>query len=193
MNHYFSDHQELSKNRRDITFRFLHCDFNFTVDDGVFSNKHVDYGTEALLKVAAKEEIQGSVADLGCGYGVIGVVISRLFNVEVQGFDVNSRSVDLANINFKSNNAKGNNIVQDGISGQFDWVITNPPIRVGKEKMYHLFAEAYEALNAHGTLLFVIRKQHGAKSAQAYIKELFGNCELLKKDKGFYIYKAIKN
>ena len=193
MNHYFSDHQELIKNRREITFRFLHCDFNFTVDDGVFSNKHVDYGTEALLKVAAEQEISGLVADLGCGYGVIGVVISELFGVEVRGFDVNSRSVDLANINFERNETRGQNTVQDGLSGSFDGVITNPPIRVGKEKMYELFEQAYHSLNFEGKLLFVIRKQHGAKSAQKYINELFGNCELLKKDKGFYIYKAIKN
>lgn len=193
MNHYFSDHQELSKNRRDITFRFLHCDYKFTVDDGVFSNKHVDHGTEALLKVAVSENISGKVADMGCGYGVIGVVISTVFDVEVDGFDVNSRSVDLANLNYKTNKARGTNIVSDGIVGNFDWVITNPPIRVGKEKMYELFKGAYAALNDKGTLLFVIRKQHGAKSAQTFISELFGNCELLKKDKGFYIYKAIKN
>ena len=195
MNHYFTDNQELVQNRREIAFRFLDCDYLLLTDDGVFSKQHLDIGTGALLKACSKQDMSNSkVCDLGCGYGPIGVVLNDVFeNLEITGFDTNSRAVELANINFDRYKVKGENIVNDGIIGKFDWVITNPPIRVGKQKMYSLFDEAYQSLNDGGAFMFVIRKQHGAKSAQAHCIGLFGNCELLMKEKGFYTYISWKN
>ncbi len=195
MNHYFTDNQELVENRREIAFRFLDFDYTLMSDNGVFSKEHLDTGTQALLKSCSRQDMNNSkICDLGCGYGPIGVVLNNIFdNVEITGFDVNSRAVELANVNFKKYQVKGENVVNDGIIGNFDWVITNPPIRVGKEKMYSLFEEAYHSLNSKGAFMFVIRKSHGAKSAQAHCMSLFGNCELLMKEKGFYTYISWKN
>lgn len=193
MSHYFADNSQLAENRREISFRFLGVEYKLTSDDGVFSKGDLDRGTEALLKVCSTQDIQGSVADLGCGIGVIGIVLSQMFpGISLTGVDVNSRAVALANLNYKRHNINGENIVSDGLEGTFDFVVTNPPIRIGKEKMYSLFDDAYESLNPNGSFLFVIRKSHGAKSAQAKCIDLFGNCELLKKDKGFYIYRSKK-
>lgn len=195
MSHYFTDNtEELVENRREIAFRFLACDYTFISDNGVFSKNHVDVGTEALLKACSKEDMSNSkVCDLGCGYGVIGVVLSGIFkDIEMQGFDVNPRAVELANLNYERNNVNGINTLNDGINGKYDWVVTNPPIRVGKKKMYSLFDEAYESLNPGGSMIFVIRKKQGAKSAQKKCIDLFGNCELLMKEKGFYLYKSQK-
>lgn len=192
VSHYFTDHSEISKNRREIPFRFLDFEYKVLSDDGVFSKDGLDIGTESLLKVVVKEDLKGKVADLGCGIGVIGVILSRYFDIEITGFDINSRSVDLANINFERYDVKGKNNRADGLVGAFDTVISNPPIRVGKEKLYELFDNVYDHLNTNGTFVFVIRKSHGAASAQKKITSLFGNCTLLKKDKGFYIYKAVR-
>ena len=161
-------------------------------DEGVFSKKALDEGTETLLKVVSTLDVSGKVCDIGTGIGVIGVVLNDLFDIDITGFDINKRAVDLANENYKKYGVKGINILNDGIYGNFDWIISNPPIRVGKTIMYRLFEEAYEALNQNGCFVFVIRKQHGAKSAQAKCVKLFGNCELLRKHKGYYIYKAEK-
>lgn len=180
------------KNRRDIAFRFLGVEYTVVSDDGVFSKDGLDIGTEALLKVLVEQNLHGNVADLGCGIGVIGLLLSKYFDLSMSGFDVNSRSVDLANINYERHNVNGKNYVKDGIDGQFDFIITNPPIRVGKEKMYSLFDEAYESLIIGGKIYFVIRKSHGAKSLEKKIMSLFGNVTLLKKDKGFQIYSAEK-
>ncbi|CAM3723698.1 class I SAM-dependent methyltransferase [Erysipelothrix urinaevulpis] len=195
MSHYFTDNRELVENRREITFRFFDYEYILETDNGVFSKEHVDLGTQSLLKACLKEDMNGSeICDLGCGYGVVGVVLSKEFkDVTVTGFDINPRAVDLANLNFKKNSGCGENFVHDGIKGKFDWVITNPPIRVGKEKMYSLFDEAYDSLRSGGGFMFVIRKQHGAKSAQKKCIDLFGNCELLTKEKGFYTYIARKH
>lgn len=193
VSHYFTDNSQLKKNRKEIAFRFLDIEYSLISDDGVFSKFTLDRGTEALLKVYAGLDISGSIADLGCGIGVIGVIVSQLFDdVNVEGVDINSRSVELANENFARYKVNGTNRVQDGLSGHYDHVITNPPIRVGKEKMYSLFDSAFDSLNPGGSFVFVIRKSHGAKSAQAKCMELFGNCELLEKDKGFYIYRSVK-
>lgn len=159
-------------------------------DDGVFSKNGLDIGTESLLKVLVNEDIKGIVGDLGCGIGVIGVILSKYFDTEYYGFDINSRSVDLANINYERYAVKGTNQVSDGLVGQFDTIISNPPIRIGKEKLYQLFDQVYDRLNPGGVFYYVMRKSHGAQSAQKKMISLFGNCTLLKKDKGFYIYKV---
>ena len=192
MSHYFTDNSQLKKNRREIAFRFLDIEYSLISDDGVFSKEGLDRGTEALLKVYSGLDISGSLADLGCGIGIIGVLVSSMFDVSIDGVDVNSRSVELANENYVRYHVKGINRVQDGLLGHYDHVISNPPIRVGKEKMYSLFDSVHDALNSGGSFVFVIRKSHGAKSAQAKCIELFGNCELLKKDKGYYIFRSYK-
>lgn len=192
MNHYFTDNTNLKQNRREITFRFLDIDYTLWSDDGVFSKDTLDQGTGILLKVISKMQVSGKVCDLGSGIGVVGVILHHLFDVEMHGFDVNPRAVSLANDNYKRYEVRGENVLHDGIVGDFDWVISNPPIRVGKEILYRLFEEAYASLNLGGSFVFVIRKQHGAKSAASKCIELFGNCELLVKSKGYYVYQSIK-
>lgn len=192
MSHYFKNDESLTLNRREISFRFLDIEYSLISDDGVFSKNAFDEGTRTLMSEVSKLDIKGDVCDLGSGIGVIGVILSELFDVEVTGFDVNQKAVDLANENYRRYKVNGKNILNDGVVGKFDHVISNPPIRVGKKILYRLFEEVYASLKDNGSFVFVIRKSHGAKSAQVKIKELFGNCELLRKNKGYYIYQATK-
>ena len=192
MSHYFKTDKGLSQNRREISFRFLGLEYSLITDDGVFSKDAFDEGTKSLLTVASELDIQGEVCDLGSGIGVIGVILNDHFDVNMTGFDVNERAIELSNENYQKYKVNGKNILNDGIQGKFDTVISKPPIRVGKKILYRLFEEVYESLNDKGQFVFVIRKSHGAKSAQAKCIELFGNCELLKKNKGYYIYQSIK-
>ncbi|QIK56801.1 class I SAM-dependent methyltransferase [Erysipelothrix sp. HDW6A] len=195
MSHYFTDNSNLKTNRKEIPFRFLGYEYVMTSDDGVFSKEGLDRGTEALLKVLVSEELGTNICDVGCGIGVIGVILSQYFESSFAGIDVNPRALELAKINYKRNNVKGDLYLQDGLTKdmKFDTIVTNPPIRVGKEKVYELFDQIYEALEIGGRFYFVMRKSHGAKSAEAKCIESFGNCKLLKKDKGFYIYVVFKH
>ena len=68
----------------------------------------------------------------------------------------------------------------------------NPPIRAGKVVTYAMYEGAFTHLIDGGSLFIVIRKNQGAPSASKYIESIFGNIELLKKDKGYYIYQAKK-
>lgn len=196
MSHYFTDNRNLEQNRKEIPFRFLGVYYTFITDNGVFSKTEVDFGTWVLLKQVCSEGLGHRVLDLGCGYGVVGVVCKTQFpNSKVISIDVNPRAVELAKINAQNQKVEVECLVSDGykeVSGQFSTIITNPPIRAGKKVIYSFFEEAHEYLEDNGVLWVVIRKQQGALSAQKKIQEVFGNCEITAKEKGFLVLKAVK-
>jgi 16S rRNA (guanine1207-N2)-methyltransferase len=110
--------------------------------------------------------------------------------------DVQHNAVELAKENIKrlkleDIEAYESNVV-DSVTTSFDYVLTNPPIRAGKATVHEFFNGAYKVLKNDGVLLVVIRKSHGAPSAKVYLENLFGNCEILKRNKGFYILKSVK-
>ncbi len=197
MSHYFTDNRNLDENRKEIPFRFLGVYYTFITDNGVFSKTEVDFGTWVLLKTLCEGEIKGRVLDLGCGYGVVGVVCKKQFpEIQVTSVDVNPRAVELCIINAEKNNVHLDSLVSDGyenVDGMYDAIITNPPIRAGKKVIYHFFEKSKEFLNQEGCLWVVIRKKQGAESAKRKIEEVFGNCELMAREKGFWVLKAVKH
>ena len=194
--HYFTDNRSLKENRKVHAFRFSGHLLHFTTDNGVFSKSGVDFGTQVLLEEAVKEDLNGRVLDLGCGYGVIGICVKTQFpSCEVVCADVNPRAAELAEINCRQNEADCTVLVSDGFSGidgMFDAVITNPPIRTGKKIIYRMFEEALARLNQGGIFLAVIRKQQGAESAVRKLEEIFGNCNVVRKEKGYWILRCIR-
>ncbi|MDY5251686.1 MAG: class I SAM-dependent methyltransferase [Erysipelotrichaceae bacterium] len=196
MTHYYTDNTNLAQNRKEITFRFSGITFSFITDNGVFSKTEVDFGTWVLLDTLKHLDIKGKVLDLGCGYGVVGIVINRLFtDTELLSVDVNPRAVELAKLNYAKNAAEGTCLISniyEKVEGKFANIITNPPIRAGKAVIYQMFEQAWDHLEDQGCLWVVIRKAQGAKSAQAKIAEVFGNCEVIRKEKGYFILKAKK-
>lgn len=194
--HYFTDNRNLTSNRRKFSFRFSGYLYTFTTDDGVFSKNNVDYGSYALLKAIENEDIEGNVLDFGCGYGAIGVILQNKFtNSVVISSDINSRAVELANINYQKNGMHNKAIVSDGftnIKETFDWIMLNPPIRTGKANIYHMFEEAYSHLNDAGKLVIVIQKKQGAESAIKKLETLFSKVEIIEKNKGYWIIKSVK-
>ena len=194
--HYYTDNRSLPENRKDHPFRFNDRTYVFTTDDGVFAKRGVDYGTQLLLKNAVKEELSGTVLDLGCGYGVISVIIASMFpGCRVVGSDVNSRALELTLLNASKNGTAVEAVLSDGfaeIPYTVDAVITNPPVRAGKQKIYALFDDAYAHLRDGGVFLAVMRRQHGAESAVRKLSALFGSCTVADRDKGFWILRAVK-
>ncbi|MGB4614150.1 MAG: methyltransferase [Erysipelotrichaceae bacterium] len=195
MTHYFSDNKDLPHNYRTINFDFNGINFKFNTDSGVFSNTEVDFGTYVLLDFVKDQDIKGKVLDLGCGYGVISIVLSKFFDIETYGVDINSRAINLAKKNAKLNNVNVDYLISDCFSDidyMFDEILVNPPIRAGKKVIYKMFNDSYNHLNTNGNLWVVIRKQQGASSAVNEIKSKFNNCDIVKKKKGFWILKATK-
>ena len=197
MSHYFINDKNLAENRKEISFRFLARSFTFISDDGVFSKDELDGGTRILLETILENTLQAKVLDMGCGYGPVGVLLKTFQpHIEVTMLDVNERAVNLSKLNVQRHNMDHRVLCSDVYSAveneMFDEIITNPPIRAGKVVIYKIFREAYMHLNGGGRLWVVIRKNHGAKSAINEIQSIFGICEVLHKEKGFYVLMAQK-
>lgn len=197
MNHYFEDNRHLKSNRKEISFRFWCFNYSFILDNGVFSKDGIDIGTNVLLDYVSKQTLGNKILDLGCGVGVIGIILKKIFpDSEFHMIDVNDRALELAIENAKLNDIDVNiyksNSYERVADIDFTDIITNPPIRAGKQVIYEMFEHAYDHLREKGKLWIVIRKSHGANSAKAKVESVFGNCEIVKKDKGFYILMAQK-
>ena len=168
----------------------------FVTDAGVFSKGEVDTGTRLLLE-ALPEEMDGEILDLGCGWGVIGISIAKKWpECRVTMADVNLRALELSRENAKRNRAEAEIVESDGMAAlagrTFDAVVTNPPIRAGKQVIYQMFADAAKGLKPGGALYLVIRKQQGAESCMKYLKTIFGEVEKLDRSSGFWVLRAVK-
>ena len=163
--------------------------FTFKTDNNVFSKKGLDFGTRSLLESIDAYDIKGDVLDFGCGYGPIGIYISKITNSNVDMIDINERALSLAKKNASINQVNVNIFSSDiysNVDKKYDFIITNPPIRVGKKVLYEILIGAQNHLKKDGHLIFVINKNQGAKSA---IKDLgkYYTIKVLNKNKGFFI------
>ena len=195
--HYYTRVPQSESRPESCEYTYRGIPLTFRTDAGVFSKGEVDTGTRLLLE-ALPDEMQGDILDLGCGWGVIGIAVARKWTeTRVTMADVNTRALELSRENAKRNRADVSCVESDGMAaleGQmFDAVITNPPIRAGKQVIYRMFADAAKSLNPGGALYLVIRKQQGAESAIKYLQTIFGSVEKLDRSGGFWVIKAMKN
>ncbi|CAH0347502.1 Ribosomal RNA large subunit methyltransferase G [Bacillus sp. CECT 9360] len=174
--------------------------FRFKSDRGVFSKNEVDFGSRLLIEAFhLNEETEGNILDVGCGYGPIGLSIAASYpEVTVEMTDINSRAVELAKENAKTNGISNVVIYEsdrfDRInSEQFAAILTNPPIRAGKKVVQEIFEHSFARLNSGGELWVIIQKKQGAPSAMEKLDQLFGNVETVQKKKGYYILKSKKD
>lgn len=190
MGHYFINDENLKSDIKEFKVSFNNNLFNFKTDNGVFSKGELDYGTWFLINTILNEDINGLVLDLGCGYGVIGIVIAKLKRVLVDMIDVNNRAIHLTKLNIKDNLINNAFVFNsDGfsnVSKKYDYIISNPPIRIGKTKLYNLIYDCKNYLNEDGLIYLVIRKEQGAKSFIKDMSKLY-NVNIIDKSKGFYI------
>lgn len=196
---YYSKNPSSKSEEREIEYIIQDKKIKFIVDNGVFSKEHVDIATNFMLNILINENIYGNVLDLGCGYGTIGITLKSFFkDIKVTMIDINERAVGLANKNVKLNHlsdftikeSNGFEVIND--NERFDFIITNPPIRAGKQVIYKMYEDAYKHLKQGGALYLVINKKHGAPSTKEYLSLLFSNCEVLDKKAGFNVIKCIK-
>ena len=192
--HYYTRDPQSASHPVECEFTYRGIRLTFRTDAGVFSRGEVDTGTRVLLE-ALPEEMRGEILDLGCGWGVIGISIARKWpETRVTMADVNTRALELTRENAKRNRAEVICAESDGMAAfqgkAFDAVVTNPPIRAGKQVIYRMFADAAEALKPDGALYLVIRKQQGAESCIRYLQTIYASVEKLDRSGGFWVLKA---
>ena len=196
MSQYFDNDNNIKHNKKIIEFYFNDKKYNVYSDNGVFSKDKFDYGTRLLLDSIDIEKISGNVLDLGCGLGVVGIILGTINkNINIDMIDINDRAISLVRDNLTLNKVKANVFSSDvysNVNKKYDYIITNPPIRAGKEVVRKFLLGGYDYLNDNGILYFVMRKDHGVKSM---IKELENkyNVTIINKDKGFYILSLTKH
>lgn len=199
MEHYYSENPESESNEKEITYEINGKKFKFISDNGVFSKGHVDFATDFMLRMILKDEINGKVLDMGCGYGVIGITISKLCGEvsKVVMCDINNRAVDLSKRNVINNKVVNAEVIAsngfENVNDKFDVIITNPPIRAGKAVIYKMYEDAKLHLNDGGKFYLVINKKHGAPSTINYLNEIYSNVEVLDKKAGFNVIRCMGN
>lgn len=196
MSQYFDNDNNVKHNKKIIEFYFNDKKYNVYSDNGVFSKDRFDYGTRLLLDSIDISKLSGNVLDLGCGIGVVGIILGTINkNINIDMIDINERAISLVRDNLTLNKVKANVFSSDvysNVNKKYDYIITNPPIRAGKEVVRKFLLGGYDYLNDNGILYFVMRKDHGVKSM---IKELENKYKvtIINKDKGFYILSLTKH
>lgn len=195
MSQYFENDKSVKSNRKLINFNFNDKEYSIYTDNGVFSKDRFDYGTRVLLENINIKNLCGKVLDLGCGIGVVGVILGTINkDISIDMIDVNERALELAKENILLNKVNANvfiSNVYDKVTSKYDCIITNPPIRAGKNVVRKFLLEAKDHLNDEGILYFVMRKDHGVKSMIKELGDIY-NVKIIDRDKGFYVIRCNK-
>ena len=190
---YYAENPNAAHDIHELRVDLLGEKMTFLTDAGVFSKKMVDFGSQLLLKCL--EVNQGeTVLDVGCGYGPLGLSLAKAYGVQATMVDINNRALDLARKNAERNKVEATifqSNIYEQVKGKFDHVISNPPIRAGKQVVHEIIEKSKDFLGIGGDLTIVIQKKQGAPSAKSKMEDVFGNCEIVKKDKGYYILRSV--
>lgn len=191
--HYYTQTPQSKSDKKSFDIHFKGHDLSFVTDAGVFSKGELDKGSALLL--ATMPTLTGEVLDMGCGWGAIGITLMKMQpHLSLTMVDINSRALALTRENLVLNGLHAQTLQSNGFEGlseqRFMAIVTNPPIRAGKQVIYGMFRDAKPFLLPEGALYIVIRKQQGAESAIRFLKTLYSRVEVLKKGGGFYVVKA---
>ncbi len=196
MEHYFTNNDNLKSDIRTIYYQYQEYNFSFLSDNGVFSKNKIDFGSKLLVESFLKyhtNDKESDILDVGGGYGFIGITLAKVTNSRVDIIDVNKRAVHLCERNIKLNEIDNcwtflSNCYEN-IDKKYDYIITNPPIRAGKEVVLKILSEAKNHLKTNGELWFVINKDQGANSTKKALENWY-NIEIVEKSKGFLVFRA---
>ncbi len=198
---YYAENPTSQHDEHVVDYRVNDIDLKFTTDAGVFSKMRVDYGSGVLIKKMPDVNFpSNNILDVGTGYGPLGLFAAKFWPTQtVEMVDVNQRGLDLAKKNAELNHIDNVAIfVSDVYSNiapekKYGLIVTNPPIRAGKTVVSNILSGAKSHLVGGGVLLVVIQKKQGEPSARKLLTKTFGNCTILKRDKGYYVLQAVNN
>jgi len=171
--------------------------FTLRTEAGIFSRGALDRGTELLLE-ALDVGPRESILDLGCGYGVIGIVAARLSeggNVILT--DVNERAIAVARANIEGNRIPNAEVRSGDLYAPvpdlaFHHILCNPPIRAGRGVVDRIISEGPRHLRDGGSLWLVARTRQGAEAIRGRMESAFGNASVVKRGSGFKVLRSVK-
>ena len=176
----------ISKTIKDIPLT-LHTASN------LFSPEQIDRGTLAMLSVV--EFAPGDyVLDLGCGYGVVGILAAKIIGPEnVVMSDVDFAAVRQAQKNAALNDVAGIAIVQsDGFraldAAGFSTILSNPPYHADFSVPKHFIEKGFNRLRLGGRLYMVTKRKDWYKNK---LTAIFGGVKVHEID-GYFVFCAEK-
>ena len=197
--HYFSEKHTLEDDFKEFDFIFNDKKFSFTTNSGVFSRKYIDFGSQNLLEELNSLDLHGKILEVGCGYGAITIPLAYFKkDCQFDMVDINEEAISLSEKNILRNKITNINVFKSNIyesvkSFDYDCIFSNPPIRAGKKVTYQIYEKAFDHLKNGGLFVIVIQKKQGAESSIKKLNEIFGNCDILAKKKGYFILASKKN
>jgi len=197
LEHYYVENPKSKYVEHTILAKIGRFDLTFKSASGVFSSREID-GASKLLIEKAELPHSGKILDLGCGYGMIGIVAAKACkDCFVVLTDINKRAVKLAHRNLKLNKVKNAEVrqgnVYESVKGEkFDTILLNPPITAGRKVVMQMLTEAPEYLNKGGSLQIVARKTKGGEFLFGEMEKIFSETKVLAKSGGFWVVKGVK-
>lgn len=195
-NQYFENNPNIKSVPFFLDFYFYKHKLTFKSDNGVFSKHSVDFGTNLLLKNVSLNNTD-RLLDMGCGIGIMGISLAKMYpDIKVDMVDVNLRAIELVKENIISNGICNAQVFESNtyskVTGEYDVIVTNPPIRAGKSVVHDIVLNGKNHLTNGGKIYVVIQKKQGAESCLKAMKEVYTSVDVIDKDKGYFIIKAIK-
>lgn len=193
--HYFTADPQAPFRRVPVTTNVWGHWLELTTGSGVFAQGRLDIGTGVLLREVPPPEQAGTVLDLGCGYGVIGLAIAvAVPGCRVTAVDVNERALLLARENAERlgvgdrfTACRPDEVPADAV---FDEIWSNPPIRIGKDALHELLLRWLPRLVPGGAATLVVGKNLGADSLARWLTDEGYPSARLASAKGFRVLQA---
>lgn len=193
MPHYYDEEQEGPLAPFRIAVKARGRKLELWSAKGVFSKDELDTGTKLLIETMLIED-GWQVHDLGCGIGVVGVMVKlEAPGCSVLCTDVSKRAIELTQMNAAALDLGIEARQSDGyaqVPETFDAVLFNPPYVAGRETIYRLIDEAYRHLKEGGLLQLVARHAKGGETLKKRLLEVFGNVDDSRRGAGFRVYIA---
>ena len=161
----------------------------FETDPSNFSPNNIDVGTLAMLS-AVDFLPSDKVLDMGCGYGVVGILAARLIGQEnVTMCDISESAVKQAKINAELNGVPNIDIkISDGFSeiqdNDFTLILSNPPYHADFSVPKHFIEVGFKKLAVGGKMIMVTKRLDWYKNK---LTSVFGGV-MVREINGYYVF-----
>lgn len=193
--HYYVEEPKSKYVEHIIRARIKNFDLIFKSASGIFSATEIDSASKLLIE-KAEIPTHSRILDLGCGYGMLGIVAAKSCpTCYVILTDINKRAVKLAKENILLNRvgnaeARQGDIYESVQDGKFDVILLNPPMAAGRDIVLRMITNAPKYLNKYGSLQIVANRNKGGKVLFDEMKKLFSEVKVLAKSGGFWVVKG---
>lgn len=172
-----------------ISAEIKNVSLKFETDPSNFSPNSIDVGTLAMLS-AVEFSPDDKILDMGCGYGVVGILAAKLIGQgNVTMCDISESAVKQAKINAELNGVPDIDIkISDGFSeicdNDFTMILSNPPYHADFSVPKHFIEVGFRKLAVGGKMVMVTKRLDWYKNKLASV---FGGVRVREID-GYYVF-----